>query len=148
MSRITDLASKANDIKTVLEPIPEWTPPGDPLVHIGIRSMTGTQRSQYVQELIERDNEGGDRTETEYKIMVLCCFDPEDGLPCFTEADIPMLKTKSGAVLSRLSMQAVIINNLDNKADERLGKDSSVLVKLPVPAASPGATQSGDSISS
>lgn len=119
MSRISSLVAQADDLHTEPVSCPEWG------VTINVRSMDGNGRSAFMQRLADARENGEAVASIETDLLVACCFDPEDDSQCFVADDIPMLLTKSGAVIGRLSAVAMRQSGLDAKAEERLGKDSS-----------------------
>lgn len=52
-----------------------------------------------------------------YAGMVLCCFDPESGERLFTEADIPMLKTRARKGMKLLVEAVIRVNGYNADAE-------------------------------
>jgi hypothetical protein len=121
MSRISDQVSQADDIETELVDIPEWG------VKIAVRSMDGVRRSQFMTDFTRaRENEDDSAAvgKIEADLIVACCFDPEDNSQAFTIEDIPMLLSKSGAVLGRLSRIASKLSGLSAEDEAEQVKNS------------------------
>lgn len=121
MSRISQIVADAKDIETEEVPIPQWG------VTIEVRGMDGTNRSLYLNRFFKAKEEGNeeDLASIETDMLVFCCYDPEDGSQAFVAEDIPMLLTKSGAVIGRLATTAMRLSGLDKDAEKRWGKVSS-----------------------
>jgi hypothetical protein len=121
MSRISDLARKADDITTKVVKIPEWG------CEIGVRTMDGHGRNAYIENWTAAQESGDEEAAitSELELVIACAYDPEDGQPCFRPDDKEMLKDRSGAVIARIAAAAAQVNALDPDASERLGKDSS-----------------------
>lgn len=120
MSRITALVAVADDIEKNIVDVPEWG------VKIGIRSMDGNRRSQFMTAF-SKARESEDEEELgkiEADLLVYCAFDPEDNSQCFTPDDIPMLLTKSGKVIGRLSKLASELSGLAPETEKELVKNS------------------------
>jgi hypothetical protein len=135
MTRIASLVRNADDIEEEVVEVPQWG------CSIGIRSMAGTARSQYLAELFEaadiedRKERQAQLSRVECKLIVACTFDPEDpGTPAFEESDVEMLVSKSGAIIGALSNKCLRASGLDGKAEERLGKGFSVSARTASPA--------------
>ncbi len=118
MSRISDQVSSAVDIETEDVPVPLWG------VTIRLQSMDLANRGGYLDRMMKAREESDDMAiaQLQAEIVVACSFDPEDGSKVFTPADIPMLQTKHGGVVSMLSIKASRLSGLDPEAEERLGK--------------------------
>lgn len=146
MSRISEKAAAANDISVETVSLKEWD------CTVEVRSMTGTERSQYLARLIkareEEDTEALGQLEAE--LVVACTFDPEDNTKAFVESDIPMLMTKNGFILGGLAMKAQRLSGLDMAAESRLGKDSSTSAPTvaPIAAITPSEDSSSGSVAS
>ena len=122
MSRLALAIADASDIDSELVPIPKWG--GVTLKLIGMSAAT---RSEYLTRLMEARKSGDSQSlaQVEADLIVTCALDPETDEPAFEQSDIPMLLTKSGAVIGELSSRAMKLSGLDAKAEERLGKASS-----------------------
>lgn len=130
MSRISALVASTDDQQTEIVPIAAWK------VEIELRGMNIVERSDYIHRLIDaRENEDQDAlNQLDAEIVVACAYDPEDGSKAFDEADIPMLVTKSGAVIFPLSLKAQRLSGLDSEVESRLGKGFSTSALTVVPA--------------
>ncbi len=121
MSRIASLIAVADDTERDLISLPKWG------VTIEVRGLDGNLRSEFQEKLSEtRDDEGNAPiSAVEKTLLVQSCFDPEDGEPCFSESDIEMLWTKSGAYISKLVNTAMKVSGLRKEDEDELGKSSS-----------------------
>lgn len=127
MSRISDLVSAANDLEFEDVPVTLWG------VTIRIKSMDAGHRGLYLERLIKAREEEDDvlLSQIQADLVIECCFDPEDGSKCFSDADAAMLLTKHGGVVGMLSTKASKLSGLDKDAEERLGKGSLVSTATP-----------------
>lgn len=122
MSRLTDKIAAINDIEEKIVDVPEWE------VKIGIRSMDGNRRSQFMTAFSKAREAGNDDEigKIEADLLVYCAYDPEDNSSCFTAEDIPLLLTKSGKVIGRLSKIASELSGLSPEAEKKTFTPSSV----------------------
>jgi hypothetical protein len=123
MSRISDLIAPSTDLEVEQVNLPKWG------VVIEVRGLDGVKRSEF-QQAMSRASESDDPTDStaiEKALLVLSCFDPEADppTPVFTEADVDMLWTKSGAYIGRLVQAALTVSGLTKASQEAMGKPLS-----------------------
>jgi len=110
---MTDLRGKifsADDITKELLEVPEWG------VSVEIRSMTAGQRATLTEGATSADKV--DVSNMYAKTVIATVFDPETGLPVFTEQDREAILSKNGAVIERLATKALGSSGLGEKAVE------------------------------
>jgi hypothetical protein len=107
---LRDSIFSADDITKELMEVPEWG------VTVEIRSMTAAERAKLGEGATQ-----GDKTDVGlmYALTVIATvYDPETGLPVFTENDKEAILSKSGAVIERLATKALGSSGLTDKAVE------------------------------
>ena len=110
---MTDLRGKifsADDITKELLVVPEWG------VSVEIRSMTAGQRATLTEGATSADKV--DVSNMYAKTVIATVFDPETGLPVFTDQDREAILSKNGAVIERLATKALGSSGLGEKAVE------------------------------
>jgi hypothetical protein len=122
MSKILSKAEilAASDLDTVMVDVPEW---GGSVI---IRAMSGLQRDLYETSLMEQQDDGTYKVNTENMRSKLVCFTAVDeaGISLFSGDDLALLAAKSAAVLERLFDAAQKINGLQKGAIEEAAKNS------------------------
>ena len=109
---MTDLRAKifeADDITKELLEVPEWG------VTVEIRSMTAGQRAT-LTEGISSTTDKVDVSNMYAKTVIATVFDPETGLPIFTDKDREAILSKNGAVIERLATKALGRSGLSETA--------------------------------
>ena len=106
----------ADDLKRECVKVPEWG--GD----VWIAVLPGTEREKFEARIAEASGKMGITGVLAY--LLIAAIRDDDGQPLFTEADIPQLAGKSGAVLMRLTEKAMKINGLLPADVEELAKNS------------------------
>lgn len=108
------------DLETVTVEVPEW---GGSII---VRAMSGTQRDQYETSLMEKQDDGSYKVNTENMRAKLVCFTAVDeaGNPLFTADQLTALAGKSAAVLERVFDAAQKINGLNKNAVDDAAKNS------------------------
>jgi hypothetical protein len=102
----------ADDITKELVQVPEWG------VAIELRSMTANERAG-MTERASRGNDGKVDIKLMYALtLIATVYDPESGMPLFTEADKEALLSKNGAVVERLATKAMGVSGMADKAVE------------------------------
>ena len=99
----------ADDITKELVEVPEWG------VTVEVRSMTANERAK----LGETTSKNGDKTDVAlmYALTVIATvYDPETGLPVFTDQDKEAILSKNGAIVERLASKALSSSGLTDKA--------------------------------
>jgi len=98
----------ADDITKELVEVPEWK------VTVQVRSMTAAERAKLGEGATR-----GDKTDVGlmYAMTVIATvYDPETGLPIFTDQDKEAILSKNGAVIERLATKALGNSGLSEKA--------------------------------
>jgi hypothetical protein len=104
---LRDTILNIDDRSTQLVNVPEWG------VDIYIRSLSGTDREQF----IERSN-GLDSEVDKNSLLLTTIICDENNKQLFTEADVPALSGKDSGVLDRLVRLALEINGLGSDSLE------------------------------
>lgn len=117
---LKDKIFSADDITRELVEVPEWG------VNVEIRSMTANERAKLGEGATK-----GDKTDVGlmYAMTVIATvYDPETGLPVFTEQDKEAILSKNGAVIERLATKALgysgLTPNASEEAQARFPKES------------------------
>lgn len=103
----------ADDIAKELVEVPEWG------VSVEIRAMTAAERAKLGENAMV-----GDKTNVGlmYALTVIASvYDPETGLPVFTDNDREAILSKSGAIIERLATKALGYSGLTEKAVDEAG---------------------------
>lgn len=108
MTELRDKIFSADDITKELLEVPEWG------VTVEIRSMTAAQRATLTEGVSSADKV--DVSNMYAKTVIATVFDPETGLPVFTEKDREAILSKNGAVIERLATKALGSSGLSEKA--------------------------------
>jgi hypothetical protein len=108
MTSLRDKIFTADDITKELVEVPEWG------VTIEIRSMTAAQRATLTEGVSSVDKV--DVSNMYAKTVIATVFDPETGLPVFTDKDREAILSKNGAVIERLATKALGSSGLSDKA--------------------------------
>lgn len=128
MSRIASIVASSNDLDHEDVTVSQWNN-----VVIRITSMDLAHRGAYLERIVKAREEQNDvaMAQLQAELLVHSAFDPEDNSQAFDLSDIPMLLTKHGGVVGRLSAIAQRLSGLDADAEERLGKDSLASTETP-----------------
>lgn len=103
----------ADDITKELMEVPEWG------VTVEIRAMTAAERAKLGESAMV-----GDKTDVGlmYALTVIASvYDPESGLPIFTDQDKSAILSKNGTVIERLATKALGASGLTDKAVDEAG---------------------------
>ena len=111
MTALRDKIFSADDITKELMEVPEWG------VTVEIRSMTAAQRATLTEGVSSADKV--DVSNMYAKTVIATVFDPETGLPVFTEKDREAILSKNGAVIERLATKALGSSGLSEKAVDK-----------------------------
>ena len=105
----------ADDLVTEVVEVPQWGG------SVCIRSMTGTERDEFEQEMLALG--AGERSveNIRARLLVRVIVD-EDGSPLFTPADVSVLGAKSASALDMLFDVAQRLNALRPEDVEELAK--------------------------
>ena len=99
----------ADDITKELVEVPEWG------VTVELRSMTAAERAG----MTEQASRNGDKIDIKlmYALTIIATvYDPETGLPIFTDQDKEAILSKSGSVIERLATKAMGASGLSEKS--------------------------------
>ena len=107
---------KAEDLKKEKVNVPEWG--GE----IYVRTMTGTERDSFEQEIVNTD-ESANLKNIRARLCVLTIID-DKGNRLFDANDIEALGRKSALVLDRIFQVAQRLNGITSEDVEELAKNS------------------------
>ena len=103
------------DIRREPVEVPEWG------VTLWVRGMTGRERDQYEESLLEgRGKKARFRFRDARARMVVLCTTDEDGNRVFTDSDVEWLTNKSAAALDRLWGRIRELSGLTVEDEEEL----------------------------
>ena len=133
----------ANDLKTQDVEVPEWGGA------VRVRAFTGRERDAFEASMVRGDGKDRkvDLTNMRARLVALSVVD-EAGQRVFTDDEVDLLGTKSGAALDRVFALAQELNGLSGADVEALTKNSSAAPSggstsaLPLPSAMPTPTTS------
>lgn len=111
MSSLKQTILDANDLKSVVESVPEWG------VEVRFKQLTAEATLKMTEEMDLPENKG-----LGMFLVIIASAINEDGTPIFTRDDIEALKKKSLPVLNRLQRVALRVNAM-------LPEDGSALKK-------------------
>ena len=107
------------ELKKVLVDVPEW---GGSL---WVQEMTGEQRDRFDRWVTEKaDGVGGFRV----RVLIATVVD-EEGIPLFSDLDIPDLNKKSGKAVAKLSDKGMELSGMTEGAKEVEIKNSEAVLK-------------------
>ena len=104
----------ARDYRIEKVSVPEWS------CDVFVRTMSGTQRSEYEQAVYK---DGKPETRHFFAELLCRCLCDEQGNLIFTAGDVAALSDKSAPVLARLAEQAAKLNRVDNESATEAKKD-------------------------
>lgn len=109
----------ANDLRTEDVEVPEWGGT------VRVRSLTGSERDQFENEVIERKGKKTDvnMRDIRAKLVVLACVDGE-GRRVFSDDDVRWLTKKSAAALDRVATVAQLLAGLRAEDMQEMSKNS------------------------
>lgn len=118
MSGLRDQIVAADDLPFEDHPVPEW---GN--IKVRVRGLTGTQRDAYEARIVAV-KQGGKDVELRLanfraRLVVKCLLDPETNERIFSDDEVGVLGSKSGAVLDRLHDVAHRLSGMDDEATAR-----------------------------
>lgn len=102
----------ADDLRTETVEVPEWGG------SVTIRTMTGSDVDALQSVLAEPDG----RRRFRDALLVATVVD-DNGAPLFAPADVPALRTKAAAALSRVANASMRLNGLSSEAVESAEKN-------------------------
>lgn len=112
-----------NDTPSELVKIEEWD------VEVLVRGFTLGAKDDFLAAIIDPETRQADLRAFTSGVLVGTAFDPESGAKLFTEADIPVLKQKSAAIIQRLVDVGTRLSGLSDEAVEIAAKKSSSTTK-------------------
>lgn len=125
---LRDQILQADDLPRVPLVVPEWHG-----ITVHIRTMTGRDRDRFEALFANKGSVPAD-FRTRLAVMTVC---DEQGVPAFSDADIPALSGKSSAALDRIMEAACKLNKLRPKDYDELGKGSASTPSGAGPSGSP-----------
>ncbi len=122
---------QADDIQKKIVDLPEWDK-GEDKCRIEVRSMTGEERAELLQECMKQDPKRPNDPKAKIfdmkaaypRVLIGCSFNPETGEKVFRPEDREWLMKKCSAPLERLSGVAMKLSGLSEEAEEEAGKES------------------------
>jgi hypothetical protein len=112
-----------NDTPSELVSIPEWG------VEVLVRGFTLGAKDDFLASIVDPKTKEPNVKAFNSGILVGTAHDPETGERLFTEADIPVLKQKSAAAVTRLVDVGTRLSGLSDDAVEIAAKKSSSTLK-------------------
>ena len=115
MESIRERIKAAQDTTTEVVEVPEWD------VKIEVRSMTGRERAQMMQQAF--DQEAGEVIIERFypEVVIATAFDPETGEKVFQPGDGEWLNAKNAGALERVAQVGLRLSGMDREAKERAG---------------------------
>src|SRR3954468_15256349 len=98
---------QTNDLPSETVAVPEW---GDG-AEVHVRTMSGTERDGFEQEIIEARKTGAELVNIRARLAVKTVCD-SNGTRLFTDEDVEALGKKSGRVLDRIFDAAQRLNGI------------------------------------
>lgn len=112
-----------NDTPSEVIKLEEWG------VEVLVRGFTLGAKDDFLASILNPETKQADLRAFNVGILVGTAFDPESGEKLFTEADIPVLKEKSAAIVQRLVDVGTRLSGLSEEAVEIAAKKSSSTTK-------------------
>ncbi len=116
VTSIRETIFAANDIKSEKVEVPEWG------VTVEVRTMTALDRTR-LQSAAASGEGKVDMTKFMPDAVIASVFDPETGLPIFTEKDRDALLSKSGTVVERLAQTALNMSGMGADSVDKAGAE-------------------------
>lgn len=117
-----DQILKADDLKTVDIPVPEWA--DGEATDVRLRTLTGEERDQFEADSVTFNKKGEAKqnfANTRARLVAMVLIN-EDGTPQFSAYDIPDLGRKSAVALDRVFMKAQDMNGFTPEDLEKLAE--------------------------
>lgn len=123
--QMRELIFRTDDRPEVIVPVPEWK------LKILIRSMSGTERSQFLFYQANLSDKSQDYIKKLYfRIVLLCCYHPKTHKPIFQPTDQDsFMDEKNGAIIEMLAMIGQQLSHLDNSTREAARKNYANILK-------------------
>lgn len=98
-----------DDIPSEEVDIPEWD------VTLEVRGMTGADRTRLLESAVNTKTGEVDLKVIYPDVVILCTYDPEDGLRVFEDGDRDALMSKSANAIDRLANAGMRLSGFENK---------------------------------
>ncbi len=98
-----------DDIPAESVAIPEWD------VTLEVRGMTGADRTRLLESAVNTKTGEVDLKVIYPDVVILCTYDPEDGLRVFEDGDRDALMSKSANAIDRLANAGMRLSGFENK---------------------------------
>jgi hypothetical protein len=116
-----DLILAADDMKTIDVEVPEWTPEGQEVASVRLRTLTGGERDKFESDMIDQRGKSNkmNLVNLRARLVALCAVD-ESGQRMFGDKEVTLLGSKSASVLDRLFTAAQKLNGMTQQDVEEL----------------------------
>lgn len=116
---LRDKILAAQDIPSEPVTIPEWG------VDVVVRGMSAGERIDLMQNAFDQNTQQVNMSIVYPDVVVACTFDPDSSEPVFTDADKPLILSKSSAAVERLANVGLRLSGIGKDEQDAAGKDSS-----------------------
>ena len=116
---LRDKILAAQDIPSEPVNIPEWG------VDVVVRGMSAGERITLMQNAFDQTTQQVNMSIVYPDVVVACTFDPDSSEPVFTDADKPLILSKSSAAVERLANVGLRLSGMGKDEQDAAGKDSS-----------------------
>ena len=116
---LRDKILAAQDIPSEPVNIPEWG------VDVVVRGMSAGERITLMQNAFDQTTQQVNMSIVYPDVVVACTFDPDSSEPVFTDADKPLILSKSSAAVERLANVGLRLSGIGKDEQDAAGKDSS-----------------------
>ena len=116
---LRDKILAAQDIPSEPVNIPEWG------VDVVVRGMSAGERITLMQNAFDQTTQQVNMSIVYPDVVVACTFDPDSSEPVFTDADKPLILSKSSAAVERLANVRLRLSGIGKDEQDAAGKDSS-----------------------
>ncbi len=109
-----------DDTPSEIVNIPEWG------VDVRVRGFSLGAKDDFLASVLDPETRKPNLKAFNVGVLIGTAYDPETGAKVFTEADIPVLKQKSAAIVARLVDVGSRLSGLADEAVEAAAKKSSL----------------------
>jgi hypothetical protein len=109
-----------DDTPSEIVNIPEWG------VDVLVRGFSLGAKDDFLASVLDPETRKPNLKAFNVGVLIGTAYDPETGAKLFTEADIPVLKQKSAAIVARLVDVGSRLSGLADEAVEAAAKKSSL----------------------
>ena len=109
-----------DDTPSELVDVPEWG------VKVLVRGFSLGAKDDFLSSILDPETKKTNLKAFNVGILIGTAYDPESGAKLFSEADIPILKQKSAAIVQRLVDAGSRLSGLTDEAVEVAAKKSSL----------------------